>query len=795
VPRIVLNMGRALLLLSLAGLLLYGLGQLRTQPPWSDARVEETLSWQRVRNVHASVTLGPSRGHVEGVATLRLEWQGPEAGNLYFLLNPGLSVSEVTQGETVLHHTRRNEALHIAMEQTAPEFDITIRYAGALSPETPHTAHVEVKETLLPAWSWWYPSDPHSAYAFHGELNVPQSFEAIGAGVLDSHRVENGRRIVAWREARPVFGASIAAGAYDKATRWQGKLWTSVYWPEDEVLDPAPLLEAVGAYHQFYRNLYGDDEFTTVNIVLSPELDFPFHGVNSTLFLPYPLSRMDDWELALARLMARNWWGATVTARWFTSRPEAGAWLVEGLTVNSADRAFRQRHGLDGLTALLEARPAFIEAGPHLKNTTLQQFWQLSLSDRDDFSHLAGAMVRLIETSLGETSFDAACRQLLRTHRHATLSSAALQHELEAASGQSLDGFFAQWFDSPGMMDYGIQQVVDLGDQVRINIQNLGDIPMLAPVQLAIISDAAFELHTLEAPAHATEISLPLRGSLQSVVLDPYLKTPDQRRSNNLFPRRYFPTSFAVDQEGVHLQLADSPWRPGAFATRTLNPQLESVGPFNAPKEQSARTADGLPEGVEVAVPLREGPEGMLAWRDEAGRVLGVDSKQDAPEEQVLAEGVSAFAWDPNRPGWLVVFDRNGSLLRRDAFNDETEVLLDRQRPVVQAEIASNGGHVAWLETSGLLRIAAVDTPIPHYATTRGEVLDFSWDLEGAHVYVLTRETKTPLRSPSVAAYRLSALRPDGTSTRHLDLAPIMMEAAEPHIHRAPLRPSVGSGE
>jgi len=817
VPRNNVHIGRAIIALALVIGLAYGLHQLLSGPTWGEQSIEDILSWQRVRDVRVEAIVEPDAGTLAAEATLRLEWQGPGNGRLYFLLNPGLNVSEVLLGDTPLSHVRRQDGIFVQLEQAPSEFDLRIRYEGTVSPATAHPAHLAADIAMLPAWSWWYPLDPHSAHTFYGDLSFPATFEVIGVGVLDAHRVTEGRRRVAWRESRPVFGASVAAGVFEKATRWQEKLWTSVYWPRDLDVDAATVLDAVGASHGYFRARFGEDAFGTINVVVAPGVPFAHHGGNSTLFLPWPAPDHEPQALTIARLMARNWWGGTVTARWHTRRAEAGAWLVEGLAENSAYRAFRNARGLEALTRHLESLPPLTASGPTLRTMNLERFWSLDNEERTAFTRMSGAVVRLLDTRLGPEAFEGACRQLLRTHQHATLSSAALQHELEQTSGASLDTFFGQWFDEPAALDYGIQEVTESVGQVRIQVLNQGDIPLDARVDLAVITDTAFEMHTFQAPAFATEVTLPVRGAFQSALLDPHVRTPDRNRRNNLYPPRHFPASFRVTPSGIALLLDDNPWHPAQHGLLKLDDQFEPVaahGPGQPGRDVSFpattegelaagwRWSNGAlvgPEGHrlllhEEAVPAplpdsaRLRADGLFAWLTAEDQVIGFLPDRSDHTLEVLADGVSAFAWDPEASSWLVLFTVDGSLLRKEAGTGRETRILDRERPVVKAQMSEDAAKVAWLEPTGLLRLADTETPIPFYAAVRGEVLDFQWSAESDILFVLTREPHPELASPLVATYRLSALRPDGTRDRDRNLAPLLTQAAEPPVRSVPVR-------
>lgn len=805
-----IQLGRSLFFI-LLGLALAGLFFLLwPRAPWHQASLEETLSWQRVRDIQAWAEIAPEAQRLEGRAIVRLEWQGPSSGLLYFQLNPGFAVGDARIGDTELNFQREGAALWVQLEDAPPEFDLTLEYGGTFAPETPHPASSAPNEALLPALSWWYPTVPNASYTFRGEVSVPEDFEVIGAGVLDNHRIDVDERHVAWREARPVFGASIAAGRYAKSTRWLDDVWLNVYWPEGDTFDPGSLLDAAEQGHEFLEEVLGDDGFRTINLVLSPRIAFPFHGGNSVLFLPFPLPSEMPLEMIVAKGLAGNWWGGTVAARWTTTRAEAGAWLMEGLREVFAYRSYQALRSKDAVTRFLEQQQPLAANDLRLKDLTVETFWELDLDERQAFSRLSGAVARLLEQRLGEAPFDAACRRLLQIHRFASVSSAALQHELELAGDASLDPFFAQWFDTVAAFDYAIANASATPGEVRVNLQNRGEINLNIPLEIAVVSGNAVDVHDLSAPGFAAEIPLPLRGELRSLLLDPYAVTPDEDRSNNLFPQRFFPEAMDITDNGVNIRLGDNPWQPGAWRSLHLSHQLEApaaaISTAETPTARSSQESREVyggwvwkdnrlldPDGREISSPLTTIPlplahtialndTGLPAWLDAQGRLWGVRQDSDQFIADVWLDEVSAFAWSDASPPYIAAIEKQGSIIRFDVDTADLKVILERERPVVEARLTDDGSHVAWLEANGLLRLAELATPIPLYATVRGDILDFGWTLDGARLLVLTRETQAALPSPLTAVYRISALEPNGIRGHEKDLGPLLVDAAAPEL-------------
>jgi hypothetical protein len=123
-------------------------------------------------------------------------------------------------------------------------------------------------------------------------------------------------------------------------------------------------------------------------------------------------------------------------------------------------------------------------------------------------------------------------------------------HTVESVTGRNLDWFWYPWWYTTATLDQAITDVRTSTSgsttTASITIENIGDLP--APVNLLITTSAGTQTITVPATVWATGQkrsvqNVELKGTLQSVAIDPDSQLPDVDRSNNVWPRPAVPAS------------------------------------------------------------------------------------------------------------------------------------------------------------------------------------------------------------------------------------------------------------
>lgn len=810
-------MFRAVLLLGAAGCLAVlawqGYERLRTfGGPWAfrllSGRLDEALATQRILSTEVEARFDPAAGLLAGEARLRYEAAPEETEALYLLLNPGLRVEGATVNGARAPVQRRGMVVAVRPpEGSAGEgrFEVTLRYRGRPDGEAAQAAHFGGDEVLLPMLSFWHPLNLHSFTEFSASITLPPGWVAVGGGALGASTLDGGQ-VHQWTEARPVLGAPLIAGRYAAHTRRHGATLCRVYVPEgaghEELAER--LLQMAGDLHTFYGVQFGPDEFPSVAVVASGIAETAWHGGNSTAVLPLSAALAGERLFVdLARTLAGNWWGGTVGGRWFSPRPEASEWIVTGLSEYSAWLALAHFGGRAAQLAHLEGLECPPSIGFPMKTLGLGQRFTAA-GAHEAYNQVRGPYVAArIAARIGQAAFLAGCQNYLAVHRHRTASYAALRHELELASETDLEEQFRVWFDRPGLFDYAITSVEERDSEVVVTVRSEGDIPLMAPVEIAVTTEIATHIHTIQPGPFTSTHRFEIRHPLRRVTLDPFFQTPDMRRSNNVWPRRQWPQRIGVARNGYLAVSAVrewpsgpgqvAAWRRAYDAPRTLPAGVPlAARPLWAPDSQSVLlageaaslwTPGGASRGLgggSIAAGWFAGGAGV--WREGALRKLGGNG---GGAEYTLAEPPAAGSLRPHpetagrfayigkasgrlhvhdaaaggavalpsaRPAgdvvWtdegaaLLYLERGGTLYRATPGQEEAEELLTLRHDVADSALSRWGRYAAWRDADGALRVAERGRVFPRLITLPGQVTDYEWEGENALVCLVSERPR-----------------------------------------------------
>ena len=504
---------------------------------WNTARFEREVLEQYIRTAALRLRVDPGAGQIEGTAVLQVEHRAPEGQSIHFLLNPGLAIRAARCNGGVARIKRSGVFVTLRSPRLAPANSIELTYQGSVTTTPMQPVWPSESEMLLPMLSFWCPVDLHSFTTFACTVQAPPGFEVIGG---ERHRIDTlqgGGRTYTWAESRPVMGLALAVGRYEVQTRWSGGCTYRLYRARGGQSDADELLDMLERVHGYFQSRFGPDGFPAVNLVLSEDVEQSVHGGNTTVALPVKaVADPDRAVLEMARQLAHNWWGGTVSGDWFTARPEAGQWLVDSLAEYSAWRALEEVRGKGALWRHREML--------RCPGTISFSMNTLNLANRfqPDPASAPFALVRgpyaasLLAEYVGEKAFFRGCRQFFERYRHSTASYMALIRQLELASEQPLGELCRLWFDRGGTFDYAITSVSEEAGEARIAIENAGDLPAPVPLTLAISTGRSTRLYPLRAEAGTAELRAALDAPLKRVVLDPHYATPDMKRENNLWP-------------------------------------------------------------------------------------------------------------------------------------------------------------------------------------------------------------------------------------------------------------------
>lgn len=139
---------------------------------------------------------------------------------------------------------------------------------------------------------------------------------------------------------------------------------------------------------------------------------------------------------------------------------------------------------------------------------------------------------------LGDSVFDRGLREFVRRWAYRHPQPWDLWNSFEAASGRDLDWFWWSWYYTTWRLDQAVASVRESTDGVRIELRDLGNVPM--PVPLTIVRGGETVRHTVPVEewlrgARTAVVQLPAGAPVTRVEIDAARAFPDVDRANNVW--------------------------------------------------------------------------------------------------------------------------------------------------------------------------------------------------------------------------------------------------------------------
>lgn len=750
---------------------------LATAPPWKNnlagAMMERAVAGQKVAATSVRIELQPSSHRLRGQATLDAD-PGSAASpstTFEFLLNPGLKVLSARVDGAEASVVRMGPRISVKGRPVAKKQStrIEIAYEGEMSGESPDTACLSESSVLLPMLSFWYPIDLQSFSAFSCDAVLPETMSVAKGIAREDPPLGDGRRRVRWEEPRPVLGATLAAGHFQHEQRAYGDFTCHLYRTPDCQLDAAVILEWVGSAYNYYATQWGPDGFGGVDMVIANAARNAFNGGNGVIVLGPGTSAAElDTIVPTLALVARNWWGGTVTGRWINPRREAGAWLVEGMSEYAAWQAVRNRLGQAAYLRWLEHQGSPTAIKP-LTDITLAEL-------RDDevgegYVRVRGAYTALmIEEWAGKEAFATGCRNFLQIHRYATASSASLERELDLAAQAPLGDLFRTELDRTGQFDFGIADVGLEDHKIRVTIGNQRGARGFIPLEVALVGDAGIVFERVDPVEGVYEFNTD--DPVNRVVLDPFFKYPDRARADNLWPRQIWPETLAASADGRLAITTKSEWLQPAEGITIVdmnNPdreRLEFPEPILGLPRWTSNNNDLCIRARSHNYRYRSGSHRLDPDETNTGQ-----APQTPPGYRIAGD----VGWTPDTKA-AVFFDETGKLFRIVPGAVPSDPLLDLHYGIRDSAVSPDAARVAWRDPAGNLRVAALDQPTPEFVQVPGTVLSYCWS--DAHALMcLVAQPLDRLPLLCYATYSVYRVPTDGLQAEDVGIDPTRASA------------------
>lgn len=430
---------------------------------------------------------------------------------------------------------RKTRRLRLEYGGTLPVLDTNLDHRGVLNRLPPM---VSQKGSFLPAGSGWYPA-PSPRFSFLVTISVPMEQRALVAGRLLSETIPSnaegsaaGRYRASFEFPHPTGGIDLMAGPWVVRERMLSRvglepLRLRTYFFAD--LDAIPLLADgyladTARYLERYAQEIGPYLFSEFSIVASP-LPTGF-GMPTLTYIGADVLKLPYIRtISLGHEVLHNWWGNGVYVDY-----TKGNW-AEGLTTFMADYAYKEDLSSEAAQTSRLGWLRDFAALPAKDPQTLSAFNSRTHGAGAAIGYGKAAMVFfMLRDLIGEDAFRRGIRTFWQHNRTRLASWESLRRAFEAASGQRLDMFFAQWVERNGGPTVKISEITAeaAGNRTRLRLtiqQTSPPYRLLVPVELAWAERSEIRLLDIGATnvTHEQQI-LEVSGRPDSLRLDPSLR-------------------------------------------------------------------------------------------------------------------------------------------------------------------------------------------------------------------------------------------------------------------------------
>ena len=485
----------------------------------------------------------PARRYLSGEATLRLRLLVP-ATTLRLRLDDGFQVESVTSAEGGRHLFFRVRGQNSLMIPLGPltgekaEIAVTVRYSGVHEPAPVDQEVLQSGRPTEPGRledgvliegvlvytnrTAWYPRpalDDHATALLRFDL--PMGLSAVTGGERVSARVQGGRTLVEYRQARPAKYVTAAVGRFLEAgsetrghsgcahSAWRGHRRTRR--PCSRAVPDPPLLCGAVRSLPVSRPEPGRSSRAPPRRTCAPG-----HGpAPAPAAAAATASARRSRELPrrarffLAHELAHQWFGQAVSGANYRER-----WLSEGFAQYAAALWTRQSRGegafRDVLSRLARWAIRHDAEGPihlgyrvgHLRGDA--QAYRAVVYDK------AAYVLHMLRAVVGDRAFFQGLKAYQEAHRYAKAGTDDLREALEAAAGVDLEAYFQAWVLGNGVarLSYRAQVVGEApGRLVILEVEAQG-LPGPFPVELRLVHEGGEETRALRLSPGTNELRI-----------------------------------------------------------------------------------------------------------------------------------------------------------------------------------------------------------------------------------------------------------------------------------------------
>ena len=363
----------------------------------------------------------------------------------------------------------------------------------------------------------WFPAVEGLAY-YDLHVTVPRRFKAVAPA--DSVRVKRTRKSAKYhfifphpQEAPPLIVAPYHY--YEKKSRG---ITLAVYLLEPDEKLARKYLSLTEKILRRYEELYGPYPYkrlAVVENVTQTGLAYPTFTLIGNRLLRLPFIQ----EISLPHEILHNWFGCGVYVDW-----EKGNWS-EGLVTYLADHlvAEKKGEGPDYRHRLLVDYQSYVKPGDDFP---LKRFRFRYNRTAQAIGYGKGALFfHMLRRRLGDELFFSGLRLFVEKNLFETASWEDLRRAFEKVSQSSLESFFRQWIERPGLPQLSLEaeRILKVGkDKYLIGLSVTQKEPYYElTLPIKVVSDHEEKETLIYLSGPRARIDLEIRGTPLLAILDP----------------------------------------------------------------------------------------------------------------------------------------------------------------------------------------------------------------------------------------------------------------------------------